>query len=81
MSTTPVTAPEAALTTPAAAARLGIPRTALLRLIADGEINAHQVGDHYRVDPADIETYREGRLTRQREAFDELRDILDGVED
>ncbi len=65
------------LTTSAAAALLGVSRPTLMKLIGSGELAAHKVGSHTRVNAADVFDYLRKRRDRQRAAFDELRNLLD----
>lgn len=63
------------LTTTAAAHQLGISRPTLIRMIRDGEIPAHKVGTHHRLKAADVLALKRARIKSQRQAFDELRDL------
>lgn len=67
------------LSTTAAAAELGVSRPTLMRLIRDGEIPAHKVGTHHRVNLTDVVEFRRARLQAQRAAFDELRQLEDDL--
>ncbi len=65
------------LTTTVAAEQLGISRPTLMKLIKDGEIDAHMVSTHHRLKSADVLAFKRGRLERQRAAFEELRALED----
>lgn len=65
------------LTTSAAAAMLGISRPTLMKKISAGEIPAYKVGSHTRLKASDVMEARSQRRQREREAFDELRRLLD----
>jgi excisionase family DNA binding protein len=67
----------ATLTTTVAADQLGVSRPTLMRMIRDGEIEAHKVGTHHRLKLADVQDFRRARLERQRAAFEELRQLED----
>lgn len=72
-----VSAMPSELTTSSAAALIGVSRPTLMRMIAEGEIEAHKVGTHTRLSTDDVRTFIAARQLRQRSAFDELRDFLD----
>ncbi|ALG85640.1 hypothetical protein ACH46_15580 [Gordonia phthalatica] len=61
------------LTTTVAAHELGVSRPTLMKLIADGRLEAHKVGSHTRLMTADVHALRRQRRHEQRRAFDELR--------
>jgi excisionase family DNA binding protein len=63
------------LSTTVAAAELGISRPTLMKMIKRGEIDAHKVGSHTRLDAADVVRFKENRAARQREATSALRDM------
>ncbi|GAA2517810.1 helix-turn-helix domain-containing protein [Rarobacter incanus] len=63
------------LTSTVAAKRLGVSRPTLMKLIAQGDIDAFKVGTHTRVKTAEIERYRKQRFERQRSAFEEFRNV------
>ena len=65
------------LTTTTAAGMLGISRPTLMKLVHAGEIPAHKVGSHTRINADDVLAYREQIRNRQRAAFDELRAFED----
>jgi excisionase family DNA binding protein len=67
-------------TTTTAAKMLGISRPTLMKLIADGKLPAHKVGSHTRVLTADVLTFRDRQREAQRQAFDELRELDEGLE-
>lgn len=69
------------LTTTVAAEQLGVSRPTLMKLIRDGELQAHKVGSHNRVKTADVLAFRRERLRRQRVALDELRALEDELDD
>lgn len=68
------------LSTTVAAAELGVSRPTLMRMIRDGEIPAHKVGTHHRLNLSDVVEFRRVQLQRQRAAFDELRQIEDDLD-
>lgn len=63
------------LTTTVAARELGISRPTLMKMIRNGEIAARRVGTHHRVKTDEVQRVRADRLARQRQAFEELRDL------
>jgi len=63
------------LTTTMAARQLGVSRPTLMRMIRDGELTARLVGTHHRLATADVLAAKRQRLARQRQAFDELREL------
>lgn len=63
------------LTTTAAASMLGISRPTLMKMVRDGEIEAHKVGTHTRLRTEDIDRLRRERRAAQRAAFQALRDL------
>ena len=63
------------LTTTVAARELGISRPTLMKMIRNGEISARRVGTHHRVRTDEVQRVRADRLARQRQAFEELRDL------
>lgn len=68
------------LSTTVAADQIGVSRPTLMRMIRDGEIAAHKVGSHHRLKLEDVTAARHTRLRRQREAFEELRRLEDGLD-
>ncbi|WP_067970928.1 helix-turn-helix domain-containing protein [Mycolicibacter icosiumassiliensis] len=67
-------------TTTTAAKMLGISRPTLMKLIADGKLPAHKVGSHTRLLTAEVMAFRERQREAQRRAFDELRELDEGLE-
>lgn len=67
------------LSTSVAADQLGISRPTLMKLIASGELASHKVGTHTRVRTEDVRAFRRARLERQRQAFNELRELEEGL--
>lgn len=65
------------LTTSTAASLLGISRPTLMKMVERGELPAHKVGTHTRLNSADIFAFVRARQERRRAAFDELRELLD----
>lgn len=63
------------LTTTLAAAELGISRPTLMKMIMRGEIDAHKVGSHTRLDVVDVLEFKRARAARQHEATLALRDL------
>ncbi|WP_278260990.1 helix-turn-helix domain-containing protein [Nocardia sp. AG03] len=63
------------LTTSSAADLLGISRPTLMKLVREGQIAAHKVGTHTRLDTTDVLAYRDRLRQRQRAALQELRDF------
>lgn len=63
------------LTTTVAAGELGVSRTTLMKMIRNGEIEAHRVGSHHRLKTADVLAFKKARLQHQRQALTELRDL------
>lgn len=63
------------LTTTSAAELLGISRPTLMTLVREGQIAAHKVGTHTRLDTADVLAYRDRLRNRQRVALQKLRDF------
>jgi excisionase family DNA binding protein len=68
------------LTTTVAAEQLGVSRPTLMRMIRDGEIPAHREGSHHRLNTTDVLNAKRERLARQRQAFNELRDLEDQLD-
>lgn len=67
------------LSTSVAADQLGISRPTLMKLIDSGELASHKVGTHTRIKTADVREFRRARLERQRRAFNELRELEEGL--
>lgn len=65
------------LTTTTAAQQLGVSRPTLMKMIRDGQIEAHKVGTHTRLRTADVLKLQRERRRRRRQAFDELRALED----
>ncbi|MGW6421313.1 helix-turn-helix domain-containing protein [Nocardia sp. NPDC055053] len=63
------------LTTSSAADLLGISRPTLMKLVREGQITAHKVGTHTRLDTVDVLAYRDRLRQRQRAALQQLRDF------
>lgn len=63
------------LTTTSAADLLGISRPTLMKLVREGQIVAHKVGTHTRLNTADVLAYRDRLRERQRAALQDLRDF------
>ena len=68
------------LSTNVAAEQLGVSRPTLMKMIRAGEIPAHKVGSHHRLNATDVLAAKRARLERQRRAFDELRQVEDELE-
>lgn len=68
------------LTTSVAARQLGVTRPTLMRMIRTGQIPAHKVGTHHRLKTTDVLEAKRQRLTQQRQAFDQLRDLEDQLD-
>ncbi len=65
---TVVTTPDV-VTTSTAAAMLGISRPTLMKMIREGQIEAHKVGTHTRLRAQDVLEARRARRERERAAF------------
>lgn len=65
------------LTTTSAADLLGISRPTLMKLVRDGQLAAHKVGTHTRLNTADVLAHRDGLRERRRAALQDLRDFED----
>ncbi len=65
------------LTTSTAANLMGISRPTLMKMVDRGEIPAHKVGTHTRLESADVFAFLRAQQERRRAAFDELRELLD----
>ena len=65
------------LTTTVAAEQLGISRMTLMKAIRDGELRAHKVGTHTRVNTKDVLALRTRRIEHQRHALEELLAVED----
>lgn len=63
------------LTTTVAADLIGVSRPTLMKLIANGEIGARDVGSHKRLKAREVIEFRDRKLARQRDAFAELRSL------
>jgi excisionase family DNA binding protein len=63
------------LTTTSAADLLGISRPTLMKLIREGQMMAHKVGTHTRLNTSDVLAYRDRLREQQRAALWELRDF------
>ncbi|MFD4439291.1 helix-turn-helix domain-containing protein [Nocardia sp. NPDC058519] len=63
------------LTTSSAADLLGISRPTLMKLVREGQIAAHKVGTHTRLNTTDVLAYQDRLRQRQRAALQELRDF------
>lgn len=63
------------LTTSSAAAVLSVSRPTLLKMVADGKIEAHRVGTHTRFRADDIFEAQRQRRARERAAFEALRGL------
>lgn len=63
------------LTTTEAARRLGVSRPTLVKLIKTGDLPAHKVGSHYRIDIADLQTYIEIRYQKKVRQIQNLWDF------
>ena len=61
------------LTTTMAAEMLGVTRPTLMKWVAAGELPAHKVGTHTRLNTADVLQFRSTVMSRRRDAFDALR--------
>ncbi|MGL5816559.1 MAG: helix-turn-helix domain-containing protein [Phycicoccus sp.] len=70
-----VTSIPAELTTSSAAALLGLSRPTLMKMIREGRIDAHKVGTHTRLKTDDVLAELRARRSRERAAFDALRDL------
>jgi len=68
------------VTTSTAASMLGISRPTLMKMIKDGEIQAHKVGSHHRLRAEDVLAARKARRARERAAFDQLRELDDSTD-
>lgn len=67
-----VSAKEALLTTGQVAARLGVSRQYVARLLDMGQLPSVRVGSHRRVRAVDVEAYRAERQIGRRAALDRL---------
>jgi len=63
------------LTTTVAADFIGVSRPTLMKMIANGEVEAHDVGSHKRLKSRDVLLARAAKLESQRESFEELRSM------
>lgn len=68
------------LTTSAAAGILGVSRPTLMKMISEGQLAAHKVGTHHRLNADDVFDALRARRARERAAFAELIE-LEGDED
>ena len=68
------------VTTSTAASMLGISRPTLMKMMKDGEIQAHKVGSHHRLRAEDVLAARRARRARERAAFDQLRELDDSTD-
>lgn len=65
------------LTTVMAARMIGVSRPTLMKMIAQGELPSHKVGSHTRLKSADVFAFLDARQVERREAFEDLRNLLD----
>lgn len=64
--------------TPAAAATmLGVSRPTVMKMISDGHLHARKVGSHHRLRSADVQSALRARRSRERAAFEALRELSD----
>lgn len=63
------------LSTTVAADELGVSRPTLMKMIKRGDIAAHKVGSHTRINAVDVANFKEVRLAEQRQATEALRDL------
>lgn len=69
------------LTTTMAAEQLGISRPTLMKMIKRNEIPAYKVGSHHRLRLTDVLEAKRARLARQKQAFDELRELSEQLDE
>lgn len=69
------------LTTTVAATQLGVSRPTLMKMIDAGTLPAHKVGSHHRILLSDLQAFRRARLAEQQKAFDELRELAEGLDE
>lgn len=60
------------LTTTVAAELIGVSRTTVLKMVADGELSHTKVGTHTRLDRDDVLAVRRARLEQKQQALQEL---------
>lgn len=68
------------LTTSSAAGILGVSRPTVMKMVADGVLDAHKVGTHTRLRRDDVLDQLKARRTRERAAFQALLE-LEGDDD
>lgn len=68
------------ISTSTAADVLGVSRPTLMKMIRAGEIAAHKVGTHHRLASDDVYAARKARRSRERAAFERLRELDDSFE-
>jgi excisionase family DNA binding protein len=74
--------PAALLSVPAAAARLGVDRKTVWRLIREGELPVIEVRTRTLIDPADLRTFiAVNRRTRSRDENRPVKAVLEGEDD
>lgn len=61
------------LSSTVAADMIGVSRPTLLKCAASGEIDSFKVGSHTRFRREDVAAFKQERIERQRNAFEELR--------
>ncbi|SJM61129.1 possible excisionase [Gulosibacter sp. 10] len=67
------------LTTSLASAILGVSRPTLMKRIEAGEIPAHKVGSHTRINRDDLMRYRRSQEARRQAAIEGFLDIDDDL--
>lgn len=73
--TVTVTAMPDELTTSSAAELLGVSRPTVMRMIADGELEASKVGSHHRLKREDVLAVLAARRRRERAALEHLMEL------
>lgn len=68
------------LTTTMAADMLGVSRPTLMKWIKNGEIQAHAVGSHQRLNVSDVLQFRAKLAEQRKQAFESLRAFDEEVE-
>jgi excisionase family DNA binding protein len=76
-----VPAVPADMTSATAASILGVSRPTLMKLVNEGLLPSHQVGQHHRFTHADVTALAEVRRADRLEAFAQLRELDEALEE